>query len=131
MPGQHPDGISLVPILTGKDPRSETAHASEGTRIEPRPLFWHYPHYSNQGGKPGAAIRLGNLKLIEFFENHTVELYDLSADPGEQQDLSAAMPYEVERLLMMLHAWQEEVDAGGMAPNPAWDPQYQRKNYVK
>jgi arylsulfatase A-like enzyme len=131
MPGQHPDGISLVPILSGKDPRAETEHASEGNRIKPRPLFWHYPHYSNQGGKPGAAIRLGNLKLIEFFEDHTVELYDLSADPGEQQDLSTAMPDEVERLLMMLHAWQEEVDAGGMDTNPAWDPQYLRKNYLK
>ncbi|MCK5135838.1 MAG: sulfatase [Bacteroidales bacterium] len=66
MPGQHMDGISLAPLLTGEGEPEE------------RPIFWHYPHYSNQGGKPGAAIRLGDLKLIEFFEDGDIELFDLS-----------------------------------------------------
>jgi len=68
-PEQHMDGISLSSLLTGD------------IEVKERPIFWHYPHYSNQGGKPGAAIRMGDLKLIEFFEDNSVELYDLSADP--------------------------------------------------
>jgi arylsulfatase A-like enzyme len=119
-PEQHKDGVSLVPLFKGTEPAEET-----------RPIFWHYPHYSNQGGKPGAAIRLGNLKLIEFFEDNSVELYDLSVDPGEQNDLSLEMPGEVERLLEMLHNWQEEVGAEGMDPNPDYDPEYVREKYLE
>jgi len=118
MPEQHMDGISLVPLLTGS------------SDIEKRPIFWHYPHYSNQGGKPGAAIRMGDLKLIEFFEDNSVELYNLSDDPGEQLDLSSEMPGKVEELLKMLHSWQVEVDAEGMDPNPGFDPEYLRANYL-
>ncbi len=119
MPDQHMDGISLAPLLKGEPD------------LEERPIFWHYPHYSNQGGKPGAAIRLRNLKLIEFLEDNSVELYDLSSDPGEQQDLSTEKPEEVEELLRMLHRWQVKVAAGGMDPNPDWDPEYVREKYLK
>jgi arylsulfatase A-like enzyme len=118
MPGQHRDGISMVPLLKG-----------EGTPEE-RPIYWHYPHYSNQGGKPGAAVRLGNLKLIEFFEGPSVELYDLSSDPGEGNDISAVCPEKVNELKTLLHRWQEQVGAEGMDPNPAYDPDYMRENYM-
>jgi len=116
-PGQHMDGISLAPLLRGE------------ALPETRPLFWHYPHYSNQGGKPGAVVRLGDFKLIEFFENNTVELYDLSLDPGEENDLSAAIPGKAGEMLEMLHRWQEEVGAEGMDPNPDYDPDYLRDSY--
>jgi arylsulfatase A-like enzyme len=116
-PEQHMDGISLMPLLTG-----------EGGIVE-RPIFWHYPHYSNQGGKPGAAMRLGRFKLIEFFEDQAVELYDLSTDMGEQHDLSDANPEKAEELLRMLHRWQVSVGARGMDPNPGYDPGY-RKQYA-
>ncbi len=119
IPEQHMDGISLAPLLTGTGGGAN------------RPLFWHYPHYSNQGGKPGAAIRMGDLKLIEFFEDNSVELYDLSDDPGEQLDLSSEMPGKAEDLLRMLHSWQVEVDAEGMDPNPGFDPDYLRENYLR
>ena len=114
MPGQHLDGNSLVPLLEGS-----------GTLNE-RPIFWHYPHYSNQGGKPGAAVRMGKYKLIEFFEDNKVELYDLEIDIGEQNNLSAEMPDKVNELLEILHNWQKEIDAGMMDSNPGYDPEYER-----
>ena len=55
-------------------------------------LFWHYPHYSNQGGKPGGAIRQGNIKLIEWYEDRRVEMYDLARDVGEKKDLVGRTP---------------------------------------
>jgi arylsulfatase A-like enzyme len=70
-PAQHLDGVSITPLLKGET-------------LPQRPLFWHYPHYSNQGGPPGGAIRLGDYKLIEHFEDRRVELYNLKDDPGEQ-----------------------------------------------
>jgi arylsulfatase A-like enzyme len=110
MPDQHMDGVSLVPLLEGEQ------------TIDERPIFWHYPHYSNQGGKPGAAVRSGKYKLIEFFEDNRIELYDLEADIGEQNNLSDEMPDKVNELLDILHNWQEEVDARMMDPNPEYDP---------
>ena len=58
------DGKSLVPLLKGES-------------FNKRPIFWHYPHYGNQGGDPSAAIRLGNWKLIKYFDDGRNELYDL------------------------------------------------------
>jgi len=118
VPEQHMDGISLAPILKGEEGQRE------------RPIYWHYPHYSNQGGKPGAAIRVGDLKLIEFFEDNSVELYDLSSDPGEQNDLSGLKPEKVDEMLKLLHTWQVGVNARGMDPNPEYDPEYLRENYL-
>lgn len=118
MPEQHQDGMSLVPLLTGAGALAD------------RPLFWHYPHYSNQGGKPGAAVRHGDYKLIEFFDPGQVELYNLAEDPGEHRNLAEQMPEKVEEMLEVLHTWQQEVGAGGMDPNPDWDPEYLRENYL-
>ena len=118
-PEQHMDGISLGPLLTGKGELNE------------RPIFWHYPHYSNQGGKPGAAVRLGDYKLIEFFDPGLVELYNLAEDIGESSNLTEQMPEKAMEMLELLHAWQEEVGAEGMDPNPDWDPEYLRENYVQ
>jgi arylsulfatase A-like enzyme len=117
-PEQHMDGLSLAPLLRGEGGMDE------------RPLYWHYPHYGNQGGKPGAAVRLGHYKLIEFFDPVKVELYDLSADVGESEDLAEAMPGKVEELLQLLHNWQKEVGAKGMDPNPDYDPDYLREHYL-
>ncbi len=102
------DGESLVPLLrgTGK-PRREA-------------LFWHYPHYSNQGGKPGGAVRMGDLKLIEWYEDHRVELYDLASDPSESRDLAPNRPADVDRLRSMLARWRESVGAQMMTPNPEY-----------
>lgn len=117
-PDQHMDGISLAPLLTGKEELAE------------RSLYWHYPHYSNQGGKPGAAVRLGDYKLIEFFDPGGVELYNLAEDIGETTNLAKQLPEKTEELLDLLHVWQEEVGAEGMDPNPDYDPLYLRENYI-
>jgi arylsulfatase A-like enzyme len=93
------DGRSLVPLLK-----------QTGT-LDRQTLYWHYPHYSNQGGSPSAAIRHGDLKLIEFFEDNRAELYDLHSDPGERHDLAGTMPDRARELRQMLVAWRQAVGA--------------------
>jgi len=105
-PQQHLDGQSMVPLLR-----------QQGKR-EPRNFYWHYPHYGNQGGSPSGAIRSGDYKLIEFYENSRVELYNLRADLGEQHDLSAGEPDKADELRRMLHQWRNEVGALMPTPNP-------------
>ncbi|MGE0103126.1 MAG: sulfatase [Blastocatellales bacterium] len=108
------DGMSLLPLLTGR----------RGFRREA--LYWHYPHYSNQsinGGnldQPGAAIRQGDYKLIEFYQDNRVELYDLRKDIGERNDLARGNPRLAERMRGKLAAWRKAVGAQMMTPNPAY-----------
>ena len=85
-------------------------------------LYWHYPHYSNQGGKPGGAVRSGSLKLIEFYESGRRELYDLKADPREGRNLAADRPADVERLAKLLAEWRTAVGAQMPTPNPDYVP---------
>ncbi|HOX59515.1 MAG TPA: sulfatase [Candidatus Paceibacterota bacterium] len=108
-PQQHADGASLVPLLKG------------GTRPE-RPLFWHYPHYSNQGGGPGSAVRLGDFKLIEWFEDSRVELFNLREDLSERHDLAAQMPEKTVALRKLLQDWRQSIRADLPAPNPDYNP---------
>lgn len=113
-PKQHLDGVSLVPLLKG------------GEKLEREALYWHYPHYSNQGGFPGAAIRMGDWKLLERFEDGRVHLHNLKDDLGEKNDLAKKHPERVAKMREKLHAWYKEVDAkflrqkrGGPKP---WQP---------
>ncbi len=99
MPDRHRDGVSLVPVLKGS--------GSLGVRS----LYWHYPHYHGSTWAPGAAIRVGPWKLIEFYEYDCVELYNLASDLGEKRDLSQAEPAKRDELLGKLHAWQMELHA--------------------
>lgn len=110
-PQQHVDGVSLVPLLKG-----------EGVE-RGKPLFWHYPHYGNQGGAPYGAIRDGDWKLIEWYENGALELYNISRDIGEKHDLVAQQPDKVKELHVKLIAWRQEVGALMPTPNPNFDPQ--------
>ncbi len=103
-PEQHQDGKSLVPLLKG-----------EG-RLPRNALFWHYPHYSNQGGFPGGAVRQGDFKLLERFEDGSVQLYNLRDDIGEQDDLVAAMPAKAAAMRELLHEWYREVGADFLYP---------------
>jgi Arylsulfatase A and related enzymes len=70
-----------------------------------RTLYWHYPHYSNQGGKPGSAIRKENLKLIYNYEDQSVELYDVVNDVSEKNNLAAAQPKVVKQMQTELMQW--------------------------
>lgn len=85
-------------------------------------LYWHYPHYSDQGGTPTGAIREGEWKLIEFFEDSHVELYNLALDPGEQYDFSSSFAPKAEELRRKLRDWRTRMRATMPAPNPDFDP---------
>lgn len=104
---QHIDGISMVPVLSGEEITNREA------------IYWHYPHYGNQGGSPGSAIRDGNYKLIEYFENGDIELYDLNTDIGEIDNLIDIYPEIADSLLSKLSKWRLEVDAQYPSPNPS------------
>src|SRR5690606_23708698 len=94
-PAQHVDGRSCAPLLQGE---------SQPAR---RPIYWHYPHYGNQGGRPFSAIRDGDWKLIEFLEDGRSELYDIAHDEAETKNLAAAEPERTAMLLNQLHLWRE------------------------
>jgi arylsulfatase A-like enzyme len=107
--GQKLDGVSLLPVL-------------KGGNVPERALFWHYPHYGNQGGAPAAAVRRGDYKLIEWFEDDRVELFNVREDIGERNNLAAAQPERVARLREELQVWRKDVGAKLPTPNPAYDP---------
>ena len=84
------------------------------------PVYWHYPHYGNQGGSPGSAVRDGDWKLIEWFEEgRELELYILKTDIGEKNNLAAKYPDKVKEMHTMLKNWRAEVRAWMPAKNPA------------
>jgi len=97
----------------------------------PRALCWHQPHYMNQGGRPAGAIREGDWKLIEQYEDGGLELYDLAKDPGETRDLAATEPARVAALRGKLEAWRRTVGAERTLPNPAFDRARWESCFVK
>jgi arylsulfatase A-like enzyme len=110
-PERHPDGVSLVPLLKGEKTLDRDA------------LYWHFPHYSNHGMQsPGGAIRAGDYKLLEYFENGSVQLFNLRDDLSEQHDLAKVQPDRAEALRAKLHAWRTDVAANMMPPNPDYAP---------
>ena len=114
-PNQHMDGVSLMPILK-----------SDKGEIEREAIYWHYPHYSNQGGFPGGAIRINNFKLVERYEDGKTHLYDLNKDLGELNDIAESHRDKVTTMQKKLHDWYKEVDAKFLRPkgentNP-WRP---------
>lgn len=112
--GASVDGRSLVSLLKG------------GAAPQRDALYWHYPHYGNQGGVPSGAIRMGDWKLIENFEDGSVELYDLRKDGGEKHDLAATQPDRVKTMRAKLHAWYRETGAKFLRAKPdgpaPWQP---------
>jgi len=92
------DGVDLKPLL-------------DGGKLDRTALFWHYPHYSNQGGFPSGAIRMGDWKLVERYEDGRVHLYNLKDDVGELKDVKEANEDRVKEMRSRLHAWYKEVDA--------------------
>ncbi|WP_145054026.1 sulfatase [Lignipirellula cremea] len=101
----HVDGISFVDLLHGKE------------RVRP-PMYWHYPHYGNQGGAPGGAIRKGDWKLIQWYEGDRLELFNLAKDPSEQQNVAEENPEVAMMLKKDLGQWLVETGAVMPSPNP-------------
>jgi len=108
-PAQHVDGVSLRPLIEGKP-------------MTRGPIFWHYPHYGNQGGAPGGAVREGDFKLIEWYEDGRLELFNLRNDLGEQQNLAEKAPDVAKALHAKLVAWRKETGAKMPTPNPRYKP---------
>ncbi len=110
------DGVSFAPGLLGGD-------------FVERPICWHFPHYTNQGGRPSGAIRDGAWLLIERYDDGGVELYDLAADAGEQRDVTHREPERVAVLRAKLDAWRRAHNVQYNRPNPRCDENLFRALY--
>ncbi len=110
LPNQHIDGVSLNPILEGKSLSVQ------------RPLFWHYPHYGNQGGSPSSIIRKGNWKLIHYWEDSSDELYNLSIDIEEKNNLAIEFPDKLITMRSELLQWLAGVNANRPEIDSLYDP---------
>ncbi|MCL2665538.1 MAG: sulfatase [Defluviitaleaceae bacterium] len=108
LPKQHRDGVSIMPLLTG----------AEG--FDREAVYWHYPHYGNQGGSPAASVRKGDYKLIEFYEDNSLELYNLIEDIGELNNLANTLPDIVSDLHGLLCRWRDSAGALYPQKNPDW-----------
>ena len=106
-PAQHVDGVSMVPLLKG------------GTSLQRKAIYWHYPHNHGSGSIPSAAVRAGDWKLIEWYGEKRVELFNLADDLSETKDLAKSNPDKTKELHAMLKAWREEVGAVIPASKPA------------
>ncbi len=104
-----PDGVSLLPLLQQKS-------------IRDRNLYWHFPHYSPQRGMPGAVIRKGNYKLIEWYEDGKIELFDLSKDEGEKNNIAASHMALVTEMKTALDDWRKNMKANMPTLNPNYNP---------
>ncbi|MBM81506.1 MAG: sulfatase [Planctomycetaceae bacterium] len=102
------DGVNLMRLLKG-----------EQQKLEPRKLFWHYPHYYPRM-TPASAIRDGSWKLIHYYEDDRVELFDLKNDKSEQTDMSAKQPTRANAMKRHLDQWRESIGANSPTPNPNW-----------
>lgn len=107
------EGGSLAAVMT--------AGGRGGVNRPREELVFHFPHYQS-GGTPHSAIRLGDLKLVKMYEDDSVRLFDLDADPGERDDLAAARPSDAARLRARLETHLAAVRAQLPTPNPQFDP---------
>jgi arylsulfatase A-like enzyme len=118
LPNQHQDGISLKAII------------DQGKKPEERALYWHYPHYGNQGGDPSSIIRKGDWKLIHYYEDGKNELYNLKTDPYEKNNLVNSNVQLSNDLFTNLQQWLQSVDAKYPIPDPEYNAE-KRKEYEK
>ncbi|MEN2281622.1 sulfatase [Algoriphagus sp. SE2] len=124
-------GIDFYPTIldfAGISPANETLDGTsirpllEGGNLEERTLYWHYPHYGNQGGEPNSTIRKGDWKLIHYWEDGHNELYNLSNDLGEEHDLASENPTKTSELSKELLTWLSERNANMAREDPLYNP---------
>jgi len=119
--GQVPsgiDGVNIAPLLLGSG------------NIAARKLFWHFPHYNNQGGRPAGAVRDGDWKFITYYDTGEVQLFDLKSDIAETNNLAAKKTAIATGLKDLHDAWLIFIDAQRNTPNPDFDPALFKKLYV-
>jgi arylsulfatase A-like enzyme len=107
--GMPKDSVNLTTLLRRGFPPARDA------------LFWHYPHYSEQGGRPGGAIRVGDWKLIRWYEDDAIEFYNLRSDPGEKKNLAADQAGKARGMLALFNDWLKTMNPPMPRPNPAYD----------
>ena len=115
---QTVDGISLVPVL-------------KGGSIQDRPLYWHYPHYGNQGGEPSSIIMEDQWKLIYYHEDEHYELYNITKDIGEQKDLLKVRPARAKAMKAKLKQWLTSTHAKFPAKDPQFDSTKRQARWEK
>jgi len=119
--GKSIDGVSLLPLLT-----------QSGT-LNRQAIYWHYPHYHSSSIGPCGAVRKGDYKLLEWFDEticgagNRFELYNLKQDIGEQNNLAKKMPRKTKEFRELLANWRNKVNAQMLTPNPNYDPQKAKK----
>jgi arylsulfatase A-like enzyme len=124
-------GVDFFPTILGYANNSATIPNVDGMNLKPfieqgktakeRPLFWHYPHYPNQGANPASAIRLGDFKLIHDLELDSYQLYNLKSDIGETKNLATTLPEKTAALKTMLSNWVTKNYNKKLEPNPKWN----------
>ncbi|MFW5901189.1 MAG: sulfatase [bacterium] len=114
-PDEHNDGKSLVPLL-------------KGNKIEERDIYWHYPHYGNQGGQPSSIIRRGDWKLVHYYEDGRNELYNVNEDLSETTDLSSEQPEKTRELAEALNEYLENMDVRYPEKDPQYDPELEKQH---
>lgn len=115
---QAVDGVSIVPLLKGKS-------------IDDRPLFWHFPHYGNQGGEPSSTIMQDDWKLIFYHEDGRNELYNLKDDPGEQHDLASVDKERTQAMRAELDAWLNQTNATFPTPDQKFNEQRRAQRWKR
>lgn len=115
---QQLDGVSLVPLMQGRS-------------LEDRPLFWHFPHYGNQGGEPSSTILRYPWKLIFYHEDFRQELYNLENDPGEQQDLMGIETERADAMRDELDSWLLDNHALLPEPDPEFDAERRERRWQR
>ena len=111
------DGTSVLKLLRGES-------------LPVRTLYWHFPNYTNQGGRPAGAIRENDWKLVEHFEDGSVELFNLAQDIGEAKNLATAEPEKADNLRRKLQDWRASAGARMPEPNPVFDAVLHRRLYI-
>lgn len=106
-PELHPDGTTFLPLLRGET-------------MQRQPMFWHYPHYGNQGGSPCGAVRSGDWKLIEWYEDGHLELFNLAEDKSETTNMVEQKPELARSLHQQLVRFRKDTGALMPTPNPGY-----------
>ncbi len=104
------DGVSVASLILDKGPAPS------------RRFFWHFPHYTNQGGRPAGAMREGDWLLVEYYDEPSRELYDLASDISEGHDVASKHPEKAAAMSAALSDWRQAADAQANQPNPKFDP---------
>ncbi|VTS04977.1 sulfatase [Tuwongella immobilis] len=112
------DGLDCSPLFRGGS-------------IRDRSLFWHLPHYTNQGSRPSGAVRTGDWKLIEHYDDSSIELFNLATDPSESRNLAASEPARASAMRTQLQEWKQSVKAQEPTRNPDFDEAKYRPLYVE